>query len=109
MKKLISAALLAFATLTFHTAHAEEAYILASEYEHLIVNWSPSGKRLATVLGYECSTCAPKRMQINQDTELVNEYREQLPIEYLKSKVDWEGTVQTLNTSTTDIIKIMLH
>lgn len=109
MKKFISAAVLAFATLAFHTAHAEETLVLASEYEHLIVNWSPNDKRLATVLGYECSTCVPKRMQINQETELVNEYGEQLPIEHLKNKVDWEGTVQTLSTSTSDIIKIMLH
>lgn len=109
MKKIISAALLTATSLTTYNINAEEPLILASEYERLIVNWSPNGKSLATVLAYECTACPPKRLKINLDTELVNEHGEHLPIEHLRSKVDWAGTLQTTSSSELEIIKIMLH
>lgn len=109
MRKIISATLLTITTFVTHNISAEEPLIIANEYERLIVNWSPTKKHLATILAYECASCSPQRLQVNQNTELVSEYGEQLPIEHLKSKVDWAGTVQTLDSNNLEIIRIMLH
>lgn len=110
MKKNILFALLAIAALSTTATRAEESgHVNAVEYERLIVNWNPSGTRLARVLAYGCQTCAPVRFEIHQNTELEGEDGSPLDIEFLKTRVDWAGTVQTLEGQTDSIYKIMLH
>lgn len=108
MKKLISAALLVFAVLASQASFAEEQPELrAIEYERLIINWNPNAQRLATVLAYACKDCAPVRLEITRDTVL-RAGNELLLIDYLKTRVDWAGVVQTLGNQPNTIIKIML-
>lgn len=109
MKKNIPFTLFAAITFMAGTVQAEDAdYFNAVEYERLIVNWNPVGTRLARVLAYSCQACTPVRLEIHQNTKL-EEYGKPLHIEYLKTRVDWAGTVQTLGNQPHTIIKIMLH
>lgn len=109
-KSVIGSALLVAGILASFAGQAEEQPLIeAVEYERLIVNWSPNDQRLATLLAYEDGTKAPKRLLIRQDTELENEHGESLPIEHLKARIDWDGTVQTLSSNPGVAIKILLH
>lgn len=88
----------------------QENLLLADEYERLIVNWSSKGNdSIAAVLAYPCKACSPVRLLLTRDSELEDAEGQLQPVEMLKSKVEWEGSVQVMSAAPQRIVRIMLH
>lgn len=90
-------------------ANQDEFLIEAVEYERIIINWNPQGNQLARVLAYECTECEMKSFVINSNTQLEDQDGLALNINELSKKIDWQGTIQTINNNPQLIIKLMLH
>lgn len=90
-------------------ANQDEFLIEAVEYERIIINWNPQSNQLARVLAYECAECEMKSFVVHSNTQLEDKDGLVLNVNELARKVDWRGTIQTLNNDPKTIIKLMLH
>lgn len=110
MKKIwIVAGLLGLCAWLPMQASAEDL-VLADEYERLIINWNHKGDdSIAALLAYPCKDCAPVRLLLTTDSELEDAEGQLQPVEMLKSKVEWEGSVQVMSAAPQRIVRIMLH
>lgn len=107
LKYLIAAAVL-FCSSIYANEKATETLIQAIEVDHFIVNWSPNSKELGRALVYACAECAPITMTFNQDTVLLINGKN-VPIEEIRSKVDWAGLITVNTQAPTKIIQIRIY